>query len=170
MNDFLDKLLAIIPDLRRYAMALLRDRFLADDLVQDSLELAIRNQSKWQPGTQIKSWAFKIMLNRFRDDRRKYKRHLTLISDNDHVIEPLVTGNQEARVALREVAGAIEALPDDQKQVLLLVVLSEFSYKQAAEILNIPMGTFMSRLGRARENLRLETELGGYEPAAEKTR
>jgi RNA polymerase sigma-70 factor (ECF subfamily) len=154
MTDFLDEIEASLPSLRRYARGLLRDRERADDLVQDCLERALRKQKLWQPSGPLRPWLFKIMLNIFHDDLRKLKSRGVLQPLDELPKEPSVPARQGDRLLLNELANAIGALPVDQRQVLLLVTLEGFSYAEAAKLLEIPIGTLMSRLGRARAKLR----------------
>jgi RNA polymerase sigma-70 factor (ECF subfamily) len=154
--DFLDEIEASVPALRRYARALTRNVDRADDLVQDCLERAIRKRSLFQPTGPLQAWLFRILINLWRNDLRFERRrgdHLPI----DAVAEPSVAPAQPGRIALAEMSRAIDRLPDDQREALLLVVLEGMSYQEAAEVLGIPMGTLMSRIGRARAALRALT-------------
>lgn len=158
MNDFLDEMTACVPALRRYAHALTRDADRADDLVQDCLERAIRKRGLWRPSGPLQAWLFRMLLNIYRNDSRSRRRR-----GGDHLpidglsAEPAVPPAQPGRLALAEMQRAIGSLPDEQREALLLVVLEGMSYADAADILGIPQGTLMSRLGRARAALRLAT-------------
>lgn len=161
MNKFLDEIEVCIPQMRRYALALLRNPTAGDDLVQDSLEKAISKQNTWSGKGSLKSWIFKIMLNTYRDDLRRAKARPQLVEIEDFDdIAPLQSKSthQENRLLLNETANAIECLPVDQKQALLLVSLEGYNYAEAAQLLDIPIGTLMSRLGRARQFLRDKRE------------
>lgn len=149
----LEEIEACIPALRRYAHALLRDREGADDLVQDCLERALAQRKQWRGDGPMRAWLFRILLNRFRDDRRSALGRAHLVS-LDLMAEPVQSGGQEAHLALREVHDAMGRLPFDQRAALLLVALEGMNLTEAAQALNIPEGTLASRLGRARAGLR----------------
>lgn len=160
MHNFLDEMEAIVPALRRYARALTRNADRADDLVQDCLERAIRKQSLWRPTGSLQSWLFRMLLNIYRNDLRQVRRRGDQVPIETMLVEPAVAPAQHGRIALAEMARAIDTLPGDQREALLLVVLEGQSYSDAADILEIPMGTLMSRLGRARAALRSLTGAG----------
>jgi RNA polymerase sigma-70 factor (ECF subfamily) len=151
--DFLDELQACVPALRRYARALARDIDRADDLVQDCLERAIARRALFRPRGPLRPWLFTILTNLYRNARRAERRHGHPV-DIDTVGTLATPAPQPGHLALAELARAIETLPLDQKEALLLVTLEGFAYAEAAEILAIPVGTLMSRLGRARSALR----------------
>jgi len=153
MTAFLDEIESHIPALRRYARALTRNRDQADDLVQDCLERAIAKKRLWQPTGSLKAWLFRILLNLFRNELRR-DRVAPATSLDDLTIEPATPAAQTGRVALAEVARAMEKLPGEQREALLLVVLEGMSYAEAAHVLEIPQGTLMSRLSRARATLK----------------
>ena len=152
--QFLDEIAGSVPALRRYARALTRNADRADDLVQDCLERAIRKRRLWAPTGTLQSWLFKLLLNLYRNDLRRQRRR------GDHVplealgAEPAIPAPQPGRIALAEISRAIDALPGEQREALLLVVLEGATYDEAAVILGIPAGTLMSRLSRARGTLR----------------
>ncbi|MDQ7070254.1 MAG: RNA polymerase sigma factor [Rhodobacterales bacterium] len=154
MKQFQTQLQACLPDLWRYAFALCRDRTLADDLVQDCAERALRKQALWQQEGALKPWLMKLLLNLYRNQIRHQSRRPRLVAMEDLTVEPAAIEALEGKLALAQTARAIQELPDDQREVLLMVVLGGVSYKQAAEALDVPMGTLMSRLGRARAKLR----------------
>ncbi len=142
-----------IPSLRRYARALMGNRADADDLVQDTLERAYTKWHLWRRGSGVRPWLFAIMHNVF-ENQRKLARNRFRATPLDDVPEPVVRGAQEAASEARDVAAALEKLPDAQRQILLLVALEEFSYSEGARILDVPVGTVMSRLAAARARLR----------------
>ena len=154
MGDPQDLVVRCIPSLRRYAHALTRDPDSADDLVQDTLERAWSRIHLWRGEENIRPWLFRILHSiHVSRERRRQRRPVLMPLDDD-----LAAGNvasPEASSDLRRVASACDQLPDEQRQVLLLVVLEGFSYQQVADILVIPIGTVMSRLFRARERLRM---------------
>lgn len=160
MTEVLDGIEAHIPALRRYARALTGNADQADDLVQDCLERAIRKQSLFRRETNLKAWLFTILVNLFRNERkRKAAVRFDALSES---AEPSEAPPQPGRIALAEAARAIQRLPGDQREALLLVVVEGASYSEAAAILDIPEGTLMSRLGRARTALRsMTSESGG---------
>ena len=142
-----------MPALRRYARALTRSADRADDLVQDCLERAVRKRSLFRPSAPVQHWLFRVLVNIYRNQVRSERRrgeHVTIDLIPDLAVPP----QQPGRIALAEMSRAIDQLPQDQREALLLVVLEGFSYGEAASILGIPPGTLMSRLGRARTALR----------------
>lgn len=150
----LDEIEAEIPALRRYARALLRDADAADDLVQDCLERAVARRRDWRGEGPLRAWLFRILLNRLRDLQRRAPRPGHLVPVEDLYPEPGQPAAQEDHMALSEVRAAMARLPEDQRRALLLVALEGFSFDEAALALEIPKGTLMSRLARARETLR----------------
>ena len=156
MNDFLDQVEACVPAPRRYARALTRNIDLADDLVQDCLERAIAKRGLFRPTGPVRAWLFTILVNLYRNGLRASQRRAETV-DIDSVPEPAVPAPQPAHIALAEMARAIDLLPIDQKEALLLVALEGLPYEEAAAILKVPQGTLMSRLSRARSALRSMT-------------
>lgn len=156
MSDFFDQVEACVPALRRYARALTRNADLADDLVQDCLERAVSRRGLFRPTGPVRAWLFTILLNLHRNSLRASQRRGETV-DIDTIPEPSAPAPQPGHVALVELARAIETLPLEQKEALLLVTLEGLAYHEAAAVLNIPMGTLMSRLGRARAALRVLT-------------
>lgn len=156
MDSFLDQLEACVPALRRYARALTRSADLADDLVQDCLERAISRRGLFRPTGPVRAWLFTILLNLHRNAVRASQRRGEMV-DLDAIPEPSTPAPQPGHIALAEMARAIDALPLEQKEALLLVTLEGLAYSEAADILKIPLGTLMSRLGRARAALRILT-------------
>ena len=154
MSDFLDEIEACVPALRRYARALTRNADRADDLVQDCLERAIRKRRLWLPTGPLRSWLFRILLNLYRNEIRQGRRRGEHMPLDAMVVEPSAPAPQPGRLALAEMARAIDLLPEEQREALLLVVLEGMTYAEAAGVLGIPDGTLMSRLSRARAALR----------------
>ena len=155
-----DLVVRCIPHLRRYARGLTRDVQGADDLVQDALERAWSRLPLWRGEGDIRPWLFSILHGIHVDGERRRRRSPSFL--------PLVDGhpvagisNPEARAELREVVAAFDTLAEEQRQVLLLAVLEQFSYRQVADVLGIPLGTVMSRLFRARERLRMALRSAG---------
>ena len=157
MSDFLDEIEAAVPALRRYARALTRNPDRADDLVQDCLERAVRKRALWRPTGPLQAWLFRMLLNIYRNDLRSRRRRGDHVPLDQMPTEPSTPAAQPGRLALAEVDRALGRLPDDQREALLLVAVEGQSYADAASILDIPIGTLMSRLGRARAALRALT-------------
>jgi RNA polymerase sigma-70 factor (ECF subfamily) len=143
-----------IPHLRRYARALLGERAAAEDLVQDCLERAWSRFHLWRDGTNLRTWLFTIMHNLHANAMRSAARRprQTTIDDNSPALP--VRPTQEDRLEVVAIEDALARLPEEQRQVVLLVGLEEMSYQEAATVLAIPIGTVMSRLHRGRERLR----------------
>ncbi len=148
-----NRLVELIPQLRRYARFLARDVPQADDLVQDCLVRALGARSSYDPARSLKSWTFAIMHNLFIDGQRAGKRTGVMeeLTEDTSVHSAPV---QENAINLKDVARAIDRLNTDHREILLLVALEEMSYREVATILELPVGTVMSRLHRARESLR----------------
>src|SRR6516162_2358084 len=144
-----------IPRLRRYARALTRDSSRADDLVQDTLVRAIAKAHLWQAGTDIRAWLFTIMHNQYVNNIRHAMCEPATV-DVDQLASTLVaTSDPTASRQLSELDCALGYLSKGQREVVLLIGLEGMSYDEAAKILRLPIGTVRSRLGRAREALRL---------------
>lgn len=154
-------IVAQIPHLRRYARALIGDRALADDLVQDSLERAWSRFHLWREGSNLRTWLFSIMHNLHANLARNASRRPLAAPIDDEVMLP-ARPTQEDQMEVAAIEAALARLPDDQRQVILLVGLEEMTYQEAADALDIPIGTVMSRLHRGRERMReLMTLTGG---------
>jgi len=142
-----------IPRLRRYARALTGDRNAADDLVQDTLERALSRLHLWRQGSDLRAWLFTIMHNIYVNQTRSRMRHPHEALD-ESAAEAL-HDREPDWAELRDIDDALARLPADQRAVLLLVGLEQFTYGEAAQVLEVPLGTVMSRLSRGRERLRL---------------
>jgi RNA polymerase sigma-70 factor (ECF subfamily) len=147
-----------IPALRRYARALTRDADTADDLVQDTLVRALRSEHLFHGG-ELRSWLYTILTNLNRNRLRSLARRPTLspIEDND---APELAGPEAGG---RDIERALATLVEDQRNALLLVVLEGLSYREVAEVQGVPIGTVMSRLARAR--VQIKAYLDGERPA-----
>ena len=158
MSGFRQGIQAAIPVLRRYARALTRDAETADDLVQDTLVRALRSEHLFHGG-EIRSWLFTILTNLNRNRLRSLARKPTLtpIEETD---APDASGSEGGG---RDIERALAALVDDQRVALLLVVLEGLSYREVAEVQGVPIGTVMSRLSRARAQIK--AYLDGERPA-----
>ena len=141
-----------IRDLRRYALALRGHSGEAEDLVQDCLVQAIANWDSWQRGTNLRSWLFRIMHNLHVTAIRRRRVHDMVLSRAR--AEPAFTADQGTSLDVQDVLRALQKLPEAQKEAIALVALEDLSYQEAARQLDIPLGTFMSRLARGRETLR----------------
>jgi len=145
-----------IPALRRYAVALTYDTSKADDLVQDCLERALRKLHLWQAGSNLKAWLFTIMHNLFINTQIRLSRLPKMVSLNAVSDTLKINRYVKQGTEIYELTVAVSKLPVDQKNVILLVGLEGFGYKEVSNILGIPLGTVMSRLHRAREKLRTQ--------------
>ena len=139
-----------IPNLRRYARALVGDRDGADDLVQDTLERAVRKFHLWRPG-DLRAWLFSIMHNVFVNQLKARRIAPEVDIDETQIAAPIptVTG-----IDVGDVQRALSCLAPEQREVLLLVALEDMTYADVSRALGIPIGTVMSRLSRGRERLR----------------
>jgi RNA polymerase sigma-70 factor (ECF subfamily) len=144
---------ACIPALRRYAAVLARNRQEQDDLVHDCLVRALDRWHTRREDASLKSWLFAIMHNLFVSRQRKRKIEAMSI---DAVVDEKyrILAGQERYLEFRDVVQALDRLPDEQRSVLVLIAVEDLSYAEAAQVLNIPIGTVMSRLSRGRERLR----------------
>ena len=142
-----------IPRLRRYARALTGDRGRADDLVQDTLERALVKFHLWQPGSDLRAWMFTIMHNVYVNQVRDSTAAANIALDDDTAL-PTLRATQSDRLEVRDLQVALLRVPEEQREVLLLVGVEQMTYEEAAGVLGIPIGTVMSRLSRARERLR----------------
>ena len=169
MTDFARQLEAEIPRLRRYARALTRDVVRADDLVQSCLTRAVAKQHLWQPGTDLRAWLFTILHNQHVNDVRRSVREGVSVAVEEMAPVLTVQSNAIASLQLRDLETAIGKLPQEQRQVILLVGLEGMRYEEVALILGVPVGTVRSRLSRGRDQLRRLMDLGDEEsqPTAE---
>ena len=151
MNEA-ERLVELIPRLRRYARALVGDRASADDLVQDTLERAWAKLHLYRRGTDLRAWLFTVMHNVHVNKVRATRATDTL---EDELPELAQRASQGDALLVRDLDRAIARLPTEQRAVLLLVTLEEMSYEEVACAVGIPIGTVMSRLSRAREKLRM---------------
>jgi RNA polymerase sigma-70 factor, ECF subfamily len=154
MSDFCVLLESEIPRLRRYARALLRDANRADDLVQDTLLRGLAKQHLWQPGTNLRAWLFTLMHNQHVNDVRQSTKQGTTVDLDDVSAFLVATTDPSASLQLRELQDAMARLPEEQREVVLLIGLEGLRYDEAALILSVPIGTVRSRLSRARDALR----------------
>jgi RNA polymerase sigma factor (sigma-70 family) len=155
MMDMAPLIEPLIPALRRYARTFLRDAVAADDLVQDTLERAVSRWHQRRPEGNTRSWLFAILhnlaINRLRQTARRGSMLLPLEEAQESDVGTPST--QEDGLRAREILAAVDQLPDDHRSVLLLVSVEDLSYAEAARVLDVPVGTVMSRLARARASL-----------------
>jgi RNA polymerase sigma-70 factor, ECF subfamily len=150
--SFRDALLAAVPSLRAFAISLSGNVDRADDLVQDTLVRAIANAHRFEPGTNLNAWLFTILRNLFHSEYRKRRRE---VEDPDGVYAEQLTSQPEqgARLDFEDFRSALAALPSEQREALLLVGASGFSYEETAAICGCAVGTVKSRVNRARSRL-----------------
>ena len=153
MKDRNQRILEEIPNLNRYALALTCDREEARDLVQDCVEKALRAWSSWRSDGNLRAWLFSIMHNHFVNNVRKHSKWRLVMSD-DEIENASTPASQLDSVYLKDLMRGLEILSDDQREVLFLIVSEGLTYKQAADAIDVPVGTIMSRLSRARDSLR----------------
>lgn len=154
-----EQLADLLPRLRRFARAITRHREDADDLVQLAVERALVRCDQWQPGTRLDSWVFRIMKNAWIDEVRARARRDELFAPEEageHVGDAVM----ERQTDMMAVQQAMATLNDDQRLVVGLVLVEGLPYKEAAEVLDIPIGTLTSRLARAREALQAALQGG----------
>ncbi|ARC36604.1 RNA polymerase subunit sigma [Paracoccus yeei] len=141
-----------LPALRAFALSLTREGASADDLVQDTIVKAWTHIDKFQPGTNLRAWLFTILRNTFYSGRRKTRRE---VSDTDgiHAARQATRPEHDGRLALNDFRAAFEKLPDEQREALILVGASGFSYEEAAGMTGVAVGTVKSRANRGRRRL-----------------
>ncbi len=158
---FGDQLIAVLPRLRRFARGLAGAAADADDLVQAACERALARAHQYEEGTRFDSWMFRIVQTIWIDQLRAREVRK---EDGDVSEERLGSDAPvrriEARLALAEIRDALECLPPDQRTVLMLVTVEGLSYKEAAAVAGVPVGTIMSRLARARVALHQQLDAG----------
>jgi RNA polymerase sigma-70 factor (ECF subfamily) len=157
LSEFRQRIEAAIPALRRYARALTRDAETADDIVQDTLVRALRSEHLFHGG-DMRAWLYTILTNLNRNRLRSLSRRPTLTSINDN--DAATTGPDTGS---RDISRALDDLAEDQRAALLLVVLEGLTYREVAEVQGVPIGTVMSRLARAR--MQIKAYLDGERPA-----
>ncbi|WP_091133957.1 RNA polymerase sigma factor [Microvirga guangxiensis] len=151
------ELVSLLPRLRRFALALTRSPSLADDMVQSACEKALLNAEQWTPGTRLDAWVFRILHNAWIDHLRQHKADVILDDVRNHEDRLMDHSHGEheviSKLTLTDVQRAIAELPTEQREVLVLVCVEDLAYREAAEILGVPVGTVMSRLARARKRI-----------------
>ena len=154
LPDVRDGIAALLPRLRRFGRALTGNRDDADDLVQIAVERALTRSALWTPGTRLDSWLFRIMQNAWIDEvRARARRPQPLDADTPEAAPPDAHTAADAPLEALAVRAAVARLGEDQRAAVALVVVEGLSYREAADVLGIPIGTLTSRLARARETL-----------------
>jgi RNA polymerase sigma-70 factor, ECF subfamily len=151
-NRFRDDLIAAIPSLRAFGFSLTSRSDRADDLVQETLMKAWKHHSKFQEGTNIKAWLYTILRNEFYSQLRKRRREVE-DADGQYSGRVLVQPQQQGHLDMADLKTALQKLPDDQREAIILVGASGFSYEEAAVICGVATGTIKSRVSRARTKL-----------------
>ncbi|MDD9908408.1 MAG: sigma-70 family RNA polymerase sigma factor [Ahrensia sp.] len=157
-TELKNEMLAVIPNLRAFAVSLTKTSDRADDLVQETLMKAWNKFHLFQEGTNLKAWMFTIMRNEFYSQMRKRGRE---VQDSEGVFAAQLSTHpeQQGHLDLADFRTALEALPDDQREALMLVGANGFSYEEAAEIADVAIGTIKSRVSRARSRLLNDLDL-----------
>ena len=151
---FEEELSALLPRLRRFAHALSRNSAVADDLTQMTIERALRSKDQWRPGTRLHSWACTIMRNLWIDTVRSRSRKEAFEAPAVEVEKVGDGGGSlEASVELNRVMAAMQKLPEEQREIVALILVEGFGYREASEMLQLPIGTVSSRLVRGRTAL-----------------
>ncbi len=162
-TDLRLRIVEFLPRLRRFCHAMTGNRDKGDDLVQETCARALSRLDQWEPGTRLDSWMFRIAQNLWLDQRRAHKVRGNTV-DIDEVYDlPGDDGRAvtESRLTLAEVSQGMALLPPDQQAIIVLICVEGLSYKEAAEVLEVPVGTVMSRLARARRALFEKAQIAG---------
>jgi RNA polymerase sigma factor (sigma-70 family) len=161
--------IGLLGPLRRYARSLTRDETQAEDLVQDTLVRAYERRGLFRPGGNLRGWLLAILHNIFIDGRRRHMAEARRLEEASALADTAALPEQEAGIRLEQIKAAFLRLPDEQRAALHLVAIEGLPYQEAADALKIPLGTLMSRLGRARAALRgFEAEETGSQPSQSK--
>jgi RNA polymerase sigma-70 factor (ECF subfamily) len=167
-HDLTERIVGLLPRLRRFALTLTRRWEDADDLVQATVERALTRLGGWKEDTRLDSWLFKMMQNLWIDQARarRVRGGDAVGGDDELALLPGSDGRpiMEARLTLKATLEAVMQLPEDQRAVILLVVVEGFSYREAADVLGVPIGTVMSRVSRARAALEDKVAGSGESP------
>ena len=154
-SPFEDQLAGLLPRLRRFAHALSRNSADADDLTQATIERALRSRDQWQAGTNLDSWCYRIMRNLWIDTARATARRTKREAPEEEGLsvgqDP--RGVMDASIDLKRIMSAMSLLPDEQREVVALILVEGFGYREVSEILGLPIGTVSSRLVRGRTAL-----------------
>lgn len=166
-EDFRSKVAALLPRLRRFALALAGTPHDADDLVQSAVERALSREEQWRPDTRLDSWMYRIVQNLWIDHGRRSRTRAETAGGLDDALR--ISGEDgrevvERRLMLQSARAAFDALPAELRAAASLVILNGLSYREAAEALEVPIGTIMSRVSRSRRAL--EEALGAERQGA----
>jgi RNA polymerase sigma factor (sigma-70 family) len=165
LSDFRREIVALLPRLRRLAWVIVRNDQDSDDLLQMTIERALARSASWMPGTRLDMWMFRIMKNLWIDEmrmRNRWGRLVESIPESDEIGDQGIAANGLLDTTeLARIKTLVDALPDEQRMAVKLVLLGEHSYTEAAAILEIPEGTLTSRLARGRAALLRHYQLGG---------
>lgn len=161
-RTFETELVALLPRLRRFAHGLCRDAAEADDLTQMCVERALRSRNQWQPGTRLDSWAYRILRNVWIDTARSRSRKQKFEAPPEEAesVGQDPRGQIETLLELKRAMAAMQRLPDEQREIVALILIEGFGYREVSEMLDLPIGTVSSRLVRGRTAL-LEMLGGG---------
>lgn len=151
--SFEDELVELLPRLRRFAHSLSGSPADADDLTQATVERAIRSRDQWTQGTRLDSWMYRIMRNLWIDAARSRSRREKFEAPPEEADRIGTDGTAQAAAELAQVMAAMQRLPDEQREVVSLILIEGFGYREAAELLELPIGTVSSRLVRGRTAL-----------------
>lgn len=154
-TDMRAQIIAALPKLRRFCRGLTRHGEDGDDLMQSTVERALARAHQFEPGSRVDAWMFRIARNLYIDEVRSSKRRGTQVDIDDMAETKVEDGREvvEARSDLAAAQRALQEVPEDQRSAFLLVVVEGLSYREAADVLEVPMGTIMSRLARARTKI-----------------
>ncbi|MEY2919375.1 MAG: hypothetical protein RL261_680 [Pseudomonadota bacterium] len=160
----------LLPRLRRFARALTRHAADADDLVQLAVERALMRSQQWQPGSSLTNWMLAIVRNAWIDETRARRRRDAVLAPEDAAAEVGDTGT-ERDIELWSIQSALERLPEEQRLAVALVLIEGLSYREAAQVMDVPIGTLTSRLARGRLALQaMLTDQGTTREASEDKR
>jgi RNA polymerase sigma-70 factor (ECF subfamily) len=164
-----EDILAELRPVRRYAIVLTRDQEQAEDLVQEALTQAIAGLGSWRPPGSLRRWLLSIVHNAHVSRLRRLRTEAAANEQLGWLAVQGMAAPQPAQVELSQTLDALMGLPDEQREALILVAFDAMPYKDAAQILGIPIGTLMSRLARGREALRLATHRDAGAPLKAQT-
>jgi RNA polymerase sigma-70 factor (ECF subfamily) len=151
-EEFAEQVVLVLPRLRRFARALTHHPADADDLVQLAVERALIRREQWQPGTSLVNWMLTIVRNAWIDETRLRQRRALVVAPSEDA-EQMGDQGMEPALGLWSIQAALGTLPDEQRLAVALVLVEGLSYREAAEIMQVPMGTLTSRLARGRQAL-----------------
>lgn len=154
MNEVKKQIVVLIPKLRRYARALTQDKESADDLVQDALERALTKVELWKRGTDMRAWLFTVLHNVHINNLKKNRRWAENLPIEVATETLSYSDTQLAEIELKDCLNALQLLPIEQREVIILVAIEGMNYTQVATVTDVPIGTVMSRLSRARQSIR----------------